>query len=68
MRESGKFQFPSYDSWLSPKKAKNGANYTEFAWLYLTQNELHETRVIHGFLRSLLGPGKTPLLVRIAQN
>ena len=40
----------------------------EFAWLYLTQNELRETRMIRGSLGSLPGPGKVPLLVRIARN
>ena len=40
---------------------KNGANCMEFALLYLTQNELHETRVICGFLGSLPGPEKVPL-------
>ena len=33
----------------------------EFAWLYLTQNELCETRVIRGSLGSLPGPEKVPL-------
>ena len=46
----------------------NGANCAEFAWLYLTQNELRETHVIRGSLGSLPGPEKVPLLVRIAQN
>ena len=46
----------------------NGANCAEFTWLYLTQNELHETRVIRGSLGSLPGPEKVPLLVQIAQN
>ena len=50
-----------------PKEGrKNGADCVEFAWLYLTQNELHETRVIRGSLGSLPGPEKVPLLVRIA--
>ena len=50
-----------------PKEGKkNGANCVEFALLYLTQNELCETRVIHGFLGSLPGPEKVPLLVQIA--
>ena len=47
---------------------KNGVNCTEFTLLYLTQNELCETRVIHGSLGSLPGPEKVPLFVRIAQN
>ena len=52
-----------------PKEGrKNGANCAEFAWLYLTQNELRETRVIRGSLGSLPGPEKVPLLVRIARN
>ena len=46
----------------------NGANCAEFAWLYLTQNELCETRVIRGSLGSLPGPEKVPLLVWIARN
>ena len=33
----------------------------EFAWLYLTQKELRETRVICGSLGSLPGPEKVPL-------
>ena len=45
---------------------KNGANCAEFALLYLTQNELCETRVIRGILGPLPGPEKVPLLVRIA--
>ena len=40
----------------------------EFAWLYLTQNELRETRVIRSSLGSLPGPEKVPLLVRIARS
>ena len=40
----------------------------EFAWLYLTQNELRKTHVIRGSLGSLCGPEKVPLLVRIAQK
>ena len=52
-----------------PKEGrKNGADCVEFAWLYLTQNELCETRVIRGSLGSLPGPEKVPLLVRIARN
>ena len=52
-----------------PKERQgNGANCVEFAWLYLTQNELRKTRVIHGSLGSLPGPEKVPLLVQIAQN
>ena len=50
---------------LPEGRQENGANCTEFAWLYLTQKELRETRVIHG---SLPGPEKVPLLVRIARN
>ena len=37
-------------------------------WLYLTQNELRETRMIRCSLGSLPGPEKVPLLVRIARN
>ena len=52
-----------------PKKRQgNGANCVEFAWLYLTQNELRETRVIRCSLGSLPGPEKVPLLVWIARN
>ena len=52
-----------------PKEGReNGANCAEFAWLYLTQNELRETRVIHCSLGSLPGPEKVPLLVWIAWN
>ena len=47
---------------------KNGVNCAEFTWLYLTQNELRETHVIHGILGSLPGPEKVPLLVWIARN
>ena len=43
-------------------------NCAEFAFLYLTQNELHETRVIRRILGSLPGPEKVPLLVWIARN
>ena len=39
----------------------NGANCAEFTWLYLTQNELRETRMIHGSLGSQPGPEKVPL-------
>ena len=46
----------------------NGVNCAEFAWLYLTQNELCETCVIRGSLGLLPGPEKVPLLVQIAQN
>ena len=46
----------------------NGVNCAEFAWLYLTQNELRKTRVIRGSLGSLPGPEKVPLLVWIARN
>ena len=53
---------------LPEGRQENGANCAEFAWLYLTQNELHETRVIRGSLGSLPGPEKVPLLVWIAQN
>ena len=46
-----------------PKECKkNGVNCAEFALLYLTQNELRETRVIHGILGPLPGPEKVPLL------
>ena len=52
-----------------PKERQgNGANCAEFAWLYLTQNELRKTRVICGSLGSLPGPEKVPLLVWIARN
>ena len=52
-----------------PKEGReNGANCVEFAWLYLTQNELHETRMIRCSLGSLPGPEKVPLLVQIARN
>ena len=52
---------------LCPEECKkNGVNCAEFALLYLTQNELRETRVIHGILGSLPGPEKVPPLVRIA--
>ena len=52
-----------------PKEGReNGVNCVEFAWLYLTQNELCKTRVIHCSLGSLPGPEKGPLLVQIAQN
>ena len=52
-----------------PKEGReNGANCAEFAWLYLTQNELRETRMIRCSLGSLPGPEKVPLLVRIARN
>ena len=44
----------------------NGVNCVEFAWLYLTRSELHETLVIHCSFGSLPGPEKVPLLVRIA--
>ena len=47
---------------------ENGVNCAEFTWLYLTQNELRETRVIHCSLGSLPGPEKVPLLVQIARN
>ena len=47
---------------------QNGVDCAEFAWLYLTQNELRETHVIHGSLGSLPGPEKVPILVRIARN
>ena len=46
----------------------NAVNCAEFAWLYLTQNELRETHVIRGSLGSLPDPEKVPLWVRIAQN
>ena len=52
-----------------PKERQgNGANCAEFVWLYLTQNELRETRVIHCSFGSLSGPEKVPLLVWIARN
>ena len=52
-----------------PKKGrKNGANCAEFAWLYLTQSELQETRVIRCSLGSLPCPEKVPFLVWIARN
>ena len=52
-----------------PKEGKkNGANCAKFALLYLTQNELRETCVIHGFLGSLPGPEKVPLFMQIARN
>ena len=52
-----------------PKEGgENGANCAEFVWLYLTQNELREARVIRCSLGSLPGPEKVPLLVWIAQN
>ena len=52
---------------LCPKEGRgNGVNCAEFAWLYLTQNELRETRVIHCSLGSLPGPEKVPPLVWIA--
>ena len=52
-----------------PKEGReNCANCAEFAWLYLTQNELRETRVIRCSLGSLPGPEKVPLLVLIARN
>ena len=52
-----------------PKEGReNGVNCAEFVWLYLTQNELHETRVIRCSLGLLPGPEKVPLLVQIAQN
>ena len=47
---------------------KNGVNCAEFTLLYLTQNELRETRMIHGILGPLPGPEKVLLLVRIARN
>ena len=51
-----------------PKEGKkNGVNCAEFALLYLTQNELRETRMIRSFLGSLPGPEKVPLLVRHSQ-
>ena len=52
-----------------PKEGReNGANCAEFAWLYLTQNELRETRVIRCSLGSLPGPEKVPFLVWFARN
>ena len=50
------------------ERQENGANCVEFAWLYLTRNELRETRVIRCSFGSLPGPEKVPLLVRIARN
>ena len=41
---------------------ENGANCAEFAWLYLTQNELRETRMIRRSFGSLPGPEKVLLL------
>ena len=52
-----------------PKERQgNGANCAEFVWLYLTRNELRETRVIRCSFGSLPGPEKVPLLVQIARN
>ena len=52
-----------------PKERQgNGVNCAEFAWLYLTQNELRKTRMIRCSLGSLPGPEKVPLLVWIALN
>ena len=53
---------------LPEGRQENGANCVEFMWLYLTQNELRETCVIHSSLGSLPGPEKVPLLVWIARN
>ena len=47
---------------------ENGVNRAEFAWLYLTQNELRGIRAIHCSFGSLPGPKEGPLLVRIARN
>ena len=47
---------------------ENGVNGVEFAWLYLTQNELRGIRAIRCSFGSLPGPEKGPLLVWIAQN
>ena len=47
---------------------ESGANCAEFAWLYLTQNELRRIRAIRCSFGSLPGPEKVPLLVRIARN
>ena len=47
---------------------ENGANRAEFAWLYLTQNELCGIRTIHCSFCSLPGPEEGPLLVWIARN
>ena len=41
---------------------ENGVNCVEFMWLYLTQNELHETHVIRCSFGSLPDPEKVPLL------
>ena len=40
---------------------ENGANCAEFAWLYLTQNELRGILVIRCSFGSLPGPEKVPL-------
>ena len=52
----------------SKESRKNGVDCAEFTWLYLTQNELCETRVIRCSLGLLPGPEKVPLLVWIAPN
>ena len=52
---------------LPEERQGNDANCAESTWLYLTQNELHETRMIRCSLGSLPGPEKVPLLVRKLQ-
>ena len=49
------------------ESSKIGANYTKFARLYITQHELHETRVVHAYLGSLLVLEKTPDGVQFAR-
>ena len=52
-----------------PKEGQgNGANCVEFAWLFLTRNELRRTRMIRCSFGSVPGPEKVPLLVWIARN
>ena len=53
---------------LPKRRQGNGANCAEFAWLYLTQNELRGIRAIRCSFCSLPGPEEGPLLVRIARN
>ena len=53
---------------LPKRRQGNGANGAEFAWLYLTQNELRGIRTIPCSFCSLPGPEEGPLLVRIARN
>ena len=60
---------PLLNTVLARRKGReNGANCAKFMWLYLTQSELRKTRVIRCSFGSLPGPGKVPLLVRIARN